>query len=144
MRRYILTIVFSVILFHSYSQSFPYNEEDYKVSMYRFLNEIDRFIKNQSTIDERVLNNLISLSRDSIYILSIYHGFDGCQVSINVIQEIFLPYIKKHKIIELDIQETDIDKWGAWFRIRMLDKNNCYHLLDFSINKENKLTSIIL
>ena len=39
--------------------------------------------------------------------------------------------------------KKDLDKWGVWFRVKVTDMYGVNYI-DFGINKENKLRSIIL
>ena len=78
-----------------------------------------------------------------------YNGKDICASVLEftyAIEEWFVPTINSMYTIPpttLKVMEKDLDKWGVWFRVKVTDMYGVNYI-DFGINKENKLRSIIL
>ena len=144
MKSIIALFVISSIFSPVYSQDFKFNEKDYNLSMYKMVGSLNKFIKNKEYDNKKISKEIMSYSNDSIYLLCVFLGYDERVSSKYVIDQLLLTYIKRNNISKIYIEDTDIDKWGIWFRLIMVDRLKRNHTIDMSFNKENKLTSIIL
>ena len=144
MKGIIALFVISSIFSPVYTQNFKFNEKDYNLSMYKMVGSLNKFIKNKEHDNKQISKEIMSYSKDSIYVLCVFLGYDERVCSKYVIDELLLTYIKRNNISKIYIEDTDIDKWGIWFRLIMVDRLKRNHTIDMSFNKENKLTSVIL
>ena len=144
MKSIIALFVISLIFSPVYSQDFKFNEKDYNLSMYKMVGSLNKFIKNKEYDNKKISKEIMSYSNDSIYLLCVFLGYDERVCSKYAIDQLLLTYIKRKNISKIYIEDTDIDKWGIWFRLIMVDRLKRNHTIDMSFNKENKLTSVIL
>ena len=143
--KYLLLLLILLTSFFVKSQdaNFPYCKKDYLVTMNKVVNIIED-LYNSNGEDTSLTSKLIDLSCDSVYVLSM--GMDQIYTAHYSIKEWFIPTISilsPHSLTKVEVVEKDLDKWGIWFRVRL---TNLYGInyIDFGINKENKISSIIL
>ena len=136
----ILLTSFSV---KSQNSNLPYSEKDYLITMNKVVNTIED-LYNSNGNDTTLTTKLMDLSSDSVYVLS--GGIDQRYPVNYSIKEWFVPTINRlytYSPTTLEVMEKDLDKWGVWFRVKVIDMYGVNYI-DFGINKENKLRSIIL
>ena len=140
--------LFLLMLFISFSVSsqdnnFPYSEKDYLFTMNEVVEAISDLYNHYSQ-DTSISKRLIDLSNNEIYVLSL--GFmDGHTTASYAINKWFIPKVHNLSIdapTKVRVVETDLDKWGIWFRIQVTNLEGL-HYIDLGINKENKISSII-
>jgi len=135
--------IFTIISVKSQNTNFPYSEKDYLITMNKVVNTIED-LYNSNGNDTTLTTKLIDLSSDSVYVLS--GGMDQRYPVNYSIKEWFVPTINRlytYSPTTLEVMEKDLDKWGVWFRVKVTDMYGVNYI-DFGINKENKLRSIIL
>ena len=135
--------IFTIISVKSQNTNFPYSEKDYLITMNKVVNTIED-LYNSNGNDTTLTTKLIDLSSDSVYVLS--GGMDQRYPVNYSIKEWFVPTINRlytYSPTTLEVIEKDLDKWGVWFRVKITDMYGVNYI-DFGINKENKLRSIIL
>ena len=120
-----------------------YSEKDYLITMRKVVNTIEDLF-NSNGNDTTLTTKLMDLSSDSVYVLS--GGMDQKYPVNYSIKEWFVPTINRlytYSPTTLEVMEKDLDKFGVWFRVKVTDMYGVNYI-DFGINKENKLRSIIL
>jgi len=135
--------IFTIISVKSQNTNFPYSEKDYLITMNKVVNTIEN-LYNSNGNDTTLTTKLMDLSSDSVYVLS--GGMDQRYPVNYSIKEWFVPTINRlytYSPTTLEVTEKDLDKWGVWFRVKVIDMYGVNYI-DFGINKENKLRSIIL
>ena len=135
--------IFTIISVKSQNTNFPYSEKDYLITMNKVVNTIEN-LYNSNGNDTTLTTKLMDLSSDSVYVLS--GGMDQRYPVNYSIKEWFVPTINRlytYSPTTLEVTEKDLDKWGVWFRVKVTDMYGVNYI-DFGINKENKLRSIIL
>ncbi len=135
--------IFTIISVKSQNTNFPYSEKDYLITMNKVVNTIEN-LYNSNGNDTTLTTKLMDLSSDSVYVLS--GGMDQRYPVNYSIKEWFVPTINRlytYSPTTLEVTEKDLDKWGVWFRVKVTDMYGVNDI-DFGINKENKLRSIIL
>ena len=135
--------IFTIISVKSQNTNFPYSEKDYLITMNKVVNTIED-LYNSNGNDTTLTTKLMDLSSDSVYVLS--GGMDQRYPVNYSIKEWFVPTINRlytYSPTTLEVMEKDLDKWGVWFRVKVIDMYGVNYI-DFGINKENKLRSIIL
>ena len=135
--------IFTIISVKSQNTNFPYSEKDYLITMNKVVNTIED-LYNSNGNDTTLTTKLMDLSSDSVYVLS--GGMDQRYPVNYSIKEWFVPTINRlytYSPTTLEVTEKDLDKWGVWFRVKVTDMYGVNYI-DFGINKENKLRSIIL
>ena len=135
--------IFTIISVKSQNTNFPYSEKDYLITMNKVVNTIEN-LYNSNGNDTTLTTKLMDLSSDSVYVLS--GGMDQSYPVNYSIKEWFVPTINRlytYSPTTLEVIEKDLDKWGVWFRVEITDMYGVNYI-DFGINKENKLRSIIL
>jgi len=135
--------IFTIISVKSQNTNFPYSEKDYLITMNKVVNTIED-LYNSNGNDTTLTTKLMDLSSDSVYVLS--GGMDQSYPVNYSIKEWFVPTINRlytYSPTTLEVIEKDLDKWGVWFRVEITDMYGVNYI-DFGINKENKLRSIIL
>ena len=135
--------IFTIISVKSQNTNFPYSEKDYLITMNKVVNTIED-LYNSNGNDTTLTTKLMDLSSDSVYVLS--GGIDQRYPVNYSIKEWFVPTINRlytYSPTTLEVTEKDLDKWGVWFRVKVTDMYGVNYI-DFGINKENKLRSIIL
>ena len=135
--------IFTIISVKSQNTNFPYSEKDYLITMNKVVNTIEN-LYNSNGNDTTLTTKLMDLSSDSVYVLS--GGIDQRYPVNYSIKEWFVPTINRlytYSPTILEVTEKDLDKWGVWFRVKVTDMYGVNYI-DFGINKENKLRSIIL
>ena len=135
--------IFTIISVKSQNTNFPYSEKDYLITMNKVVNTIED-LYNSNGNDNTLTTKLMDLSSDSVYVLS--GGMDQRYPVNYSIKEWFVPTINRlytYSPTTLEVMEKDLDKWGVWFRVKVTDMYGVNYI-DFGINKENKLRSIIL
>ena len=135
--------IFTIISVKSQNTNFPYSEKDYLITMNKVVNTIEN-LYNSNGNDTTLTTKLMDLSSDSVYVLS--GGIDQSYPVNYSIKEWFVPTINRlytYSPTTLEVTEKDLDKWGVWFRVKVTDMYG-FNYIDFGINKENKLRSIIL
>ena len=135
--------IFTIISVKSQNTNFPYSEKDYLITMNKVVNTIED-LYNSNGNDTTLTTKLMDLSSDSVYVLS--GGMDQRYPVNYSIKEWFVPTINRlytYSPTTLEVMEKDLDKWGVWFRVKVTDMYGVNYI-DFGINKENKLRSIIL
>ena len=134
--------IFTIISVKSQNTNFPYSEKDYLITMNKVVNTIED-LYNSNGSDTTLTTKLMDLSSDSVYVLSA--GMDQSYPVNYSIKEWFVPTINRlytYSPTTLEVMEKDLDKWGVWFRVKVTDMYGVNYI-DFGINKENKLRSII-
>ena len=99
---------------------------------------------NSNGDDTTLTTQLMTLSSDSVYVLS--SGMDQRFPSNYSIKEWFIPVINTlstYSETTLKVVEKDLCKWGVWFRVEVTDMYGVNYI-DFAINRENKLRTIVL
>ena len=135
--------IFTIISVKSQNTNFPYSEKDYLITMNKVVNTIED-LYNSNGNDTTLTTKLMDLSSDSVYVLS--GGMDQRYPVNYSTKEWFVPTINRlytYSPTTLEVMEKDLDKWGVWFRVKVTDMYGVNYI-DFGINKENKLRSIIL
>ena len=135
--------IFTIISVKSQNTNFPYSEKDYLITMNKVVNTIED-LYNSNGNDTTLTTKLMDLSSDSVYVLS--GGMDQRYPVNYSIKEWFVPTINRlytYSPTTLEVMEKDLDKFGVWFRVKVTDMYGVNYI-DFGINKENKLRSIIL
>ena len=125
------------------NSNLPYSEKDYLITMNEVVNTVQD-LYNSNWADTAITTRLMDLSSDSVYVLS--GGMDQRYPSNYSIKEWFIPTINglyTFSQTTLEITEKDLCKWGVWFRVKVTDMYGVNYI-DFAINRENKLRSIIL
>ena len=145
MRNLFLSLLVLLTSFSVKSQNsnLPYSEKDYLVTMNKVVNTVED-LYNSNGDDTTLTTQLMTLSSDSVYVLS--GGMDQRFPSNYSIKEWFIPVINTlstYSETTLKVVEKDLCKWGVWFRVEVTDMYGVNYI-DFAINRENKLRSIIL
>jgi len=126
------------------NSNLPYSEKDYLVTMNEVVSTLD-VIYNTTGEDTTITQRLMDLSCNEVYVLS--WGFmDQDTTATYAIKEWFIPTIKRlsnYSPTTLVVVEKDPCKWGVWFRVKVTDMYGTNYI-DFGINRENKISSIIL
>ena len=138
-----LLILFTSFSVKSQNSNLPYSEKDYLITMNKVVNTIEDLYNSHGN-DTTLTTKLMDLSSDSVYVLS--GGMDQRYPVNYSIKEWFVPTINRlytYSPTTLEVMEKDLDKWGVWFRVKVTDMYGVNYI-DFGINKENKLRSIIL
>ena len=141
--KYIFLSLLTSFSVKSQNSNFPYSEKDYLITMNKVVNTIED-LYNSNGNDTTLTTRLMDLSSDSVYVLS--GGMDQRYPVNYSIKEWFVPTINRlytYSPTTLEVMEKDLDKWGVWFRVKVTDMYGVNYI-DFGINKENKLRSIIL
>ena len=129
----------------SQNSDFPYSQKDYLITM----NEIVRVVEdlyNTYGEDTIVVNKLMDLSCSKVYILSGFGTIDDSFDKSEAIEEWFVPTINRscdYLPTTVTVIEKDCCKWGVWFRVKVTNMYGVNNYIDLSINKENKLRSVI-
>ena len=140
----LLLILLTSLFIKSQDANFPYCKKDYLVTMNKVVNIIED-LYNSNGDDTTLTSKLMDLSSDTVYVLSVFSGMDQRYIAAFAIKEWFIPTINRlytYSPIKVNVAEKDIDKWGVWFRVKVTDMH-AINYIDFGINKENKLRSII-
>ena len=139
----ILLTSFSV---KSQNSDFPYSQKDYLIKM----NEVVKVVEdlyNTYGEDTIMVNQLVDLSCSEVYVLSGLGTLDDDFSVSEAIEEWFVPTINRscdYLPTTVTVIEKECDKWGVWFRVKVTNMYGVNNYIDFGINKENKLRSIIL
>ena len=126
------------------NSNLPYSEKDYLVTMNKVVSTLN-VIYNANDGDTTSTQRLMDLSCNEVYVLS--WGFmDQDTTATYAIKEWFIPTIKNlsnYLPTKVVVVEQKPDKWGVWFSVKA---TNVYGdtYIDFGINRENKITSIVL
>ncbi len=137
--------IFTIISVKSQNTNFPYSQKDYLIKM----NEVVKVIEdlyNTYGEDTSVVNELIDLSCNEVYVLSGLGTIDDKFERSDAIEGWFVPTINSscdYLATTLTVIEKECDKWGVWFRVKVTNMYGNTNYIDLAINKENKLRSII-
>ena len=88
----------------------------------------------------------MDLSCNEVYVLSGLGTIDDVFERSAAIEGWFVSTINSscnYLPTTLTIIETECDKWGVWFRVKVTNMYGITNYIDLAINKENKLRSII-
>ena len=141
----ILLTSFSV---KSQDSNLPYSEKDYLITMNKVVNTISD-LSNSYGEDTSVTQRLMDLSNNEVYALTFFNGvrLDGDTISSYLIKEWFIPTINSmstYSPTTVTVIEKDPCKWGVWFRVKVTDSYGDWYTIDMGINRENKISCIIL
>ena len=150
MRNLFLSLLVLLTSFSVKSQNsnLPYSEKDYLITMNKVVNTISD-LSNSYGEDTTVTQRLMDLSNNEVALLTFFNGvkLDGDTISTYAIEEWFVPTINSlttYSPTTVKVIEKDLDKWGVWFRVKVTDIYGEWYTIDLGINRENKISCIIL
>ena len=150
MRNLFLSLLVLLTSFSVKSQNsnLPYSEKDYLITMNKVVNTISD-LSNSYGKDTTVTQRLMDLSNNEVALLTFFNGvkLDGDTISTYAIEEWFVPTVNSlttYSPTTAKVIEKDLDKWGVWFRVKVTDISGSYYTIDLGINRENKISCIIL
>mgnify|MGYP003659601193 CR=1 FL=1 len=128
------------------NSNLPYSEKDYLITMNEGVKTISDLSNGEDTT---VTQRLMDLSNNEVYVLTFSNGvtIDQDTISTYAIEEWFVPTINSMYTTPpttLKVMEKDLDKWGVWFRVKVTDIYGEYYTIDLAINRENKISCIVL
>ena len=141
----LIFVIFGFLSIKSQNLDFPYSQKDYLITMNKVVKVIED-LYNTYGEDTSVVNELMHLSSNEVYILSGFGTIDDSFERSAAIEGWFVPTINSscdYLPTTLTVIEKECDKWGVWFRVKVTNLYGDTNYIDLAINKENKLRSII-